>query len=215
MTSKPRLLDLCCGAGGGTKGYQRAGFYVVGVDIEPQPHYCGDEFYQADALKFSLEGFEAIHASPPCQGYTPMSNRWGSRASRLIEPIREALRRADVPYVIENVPGAALLNSVQLCGSFFGLTAYRHRLFESNIGLWSTPCLHSGVGVAVYGKPDGRRLFTRADGSELRAWKSLEEGKEALGIDWCPSWHGIREAIPPAYTQFIGEQLLEHLKAAA
>lgn len=208
--SKPQLLDLFCGAGGAAVGYARAGFEVVGVDIKPQPHYPY-EFHRADALEFPLEGFDVIHASPPCQGYTPMSNRWGSDYPRLIEPIRERLRDTGLAYVIENVPGAPLRNSVRLCGSFFGLKAYRHRLFESNVAFFGTPCSHTTSGVAVYGKPDGRRLFTRAGGSELRAWGSVEEGREALGIHWTDNADELREAIPPAFTEYIGLELLHQL----
>ena len=123
--SRPRLLDLFCGAGGATKGYQRAGFYVVGVDIKPQPHYCGDEFYQADALTYPLEGFDAYHASPPCQRYSTMTKKWGRQEQHpdLIAPVREELEALEVPFVVENVEGAPLKNPTMLCGSMFGLGA--------------------------------------------------------------------------------------------
>src|SRR3990167_10972018 len=104
VDDKPRLLDLFCKAGGATKGYQQAGFYVVGVDIEPQPHYCGDEFYQADALTYPLEGFDAYHASPPCQRYSVMTNgRWQDRLPNhpdLIQPVSERLSATNKPYII-------------------------------------------------------------------------------------------------------------------
>jgi DNA (cytosine-5)-methyltransferase 1 len=230
MSEKPRLLDLFCGAGGVAKGYQRAGFYVVGVDIEPQPNYCGDEFHQADALKvlarllrgeewngYALADFTVVHASPPCQGYTSMNRRFPeTRAQhpRLIAPTRELLCETDLPYVIENVPAArdALVNPTQLCGSSFGLKAHRHRLFETSFPFLALQCAHNGSGAAVYGKLDGRRLWTRTDGSELRAVSTLEEAQEAMGIDWM-IWDELREAISPAMTELIGHQLMQHIRA--
>ena len=126
MTPRPGLLDLFCGAGGATKGYQRAGFYVVGVDIKPQPRYCGDEFIQSGALEFwdytwTMEGdFAAVHASPPCQAYVGLSAKDG-RHPRLVEPMQRRLRECGVPYVIENTGVAPLKDPVMLCGSMFGL----------------------------------------------------------------------------------------------
>lgn len=219
--SQPRLVDLCGKAGGAARGYQRAGFYVVGVDIDPQPNYAGDEFIQADALTFSLEGFDAAHASPPCQGYVQWNNlnaeRYGSRVEHpmLIEPIRARLEASGLPYVIENVVGAPLRTDLMLCGSMFGLGVRRHRLFESNLLLMGKPsCAHAGVEVAVYGKLDGRRIWTRADGTEVRAARTLAQAQAAMGIDWM-TWDELREAIPPAYTEFIGLQLLAATTVAA
>jgi hypothetical protein len=220
---KPRLLDLFCGAGGAAKGYQDAGFYVVGVDIVDQPNYCGDEFHQLDAtLLFEYGGvglmpdlFNLVHASPPCQENTPMNNRakkngWAMRWPDLIEPIRDWLETFDTPYIIENVMGAALIEPLMLTGEMFGLTTSRPRLFE--LGRWfamSPPKMRRMAdAVAVYGKADERRLWTREDGSELRAWGSLDEGREALEVPWMETELEIREAIPPAYTKFIGEQFL-------
>ncbi len=146
--TKPRLLDLFCKAGGAARGYQRAGFYVVGVDIEPQPRYAGDEFIQADALTFPLAGFDAVHASPPCQANVKglgAVNRALGRSNEhvnIIIDVRERLCDALVPFVIENVEGAALLNPHRLCGSSFGLPIRRHRLFESNVALLTPQCEH-------------------------------------------------------------------------
>src|SRR5579864_7523043 len=125
---KPRALDLFCGAGGATKGLQMAGFHVVGVDIKPQPRYCGDEFHQADAVTFSLEGFDFIWASPPCQQFTPLRARqeWKEYPDH-VDAIRQRLMESSVDYVIENVPGAPLGYWITLCGSMFGLRTYRHR----------------------------------------------------------------------------------------
>jgi DNA (cytosine-5)-methyltransferase 1 len=194
-------------------GYHRVGFEVVGVDIELQPHYPF-EFHQADALTFPLEGFAAIHASPPCQGYTTMSNRWGSDSPLLIDVIRA---RMDRPYLLENVQGARrhLISPVELTGEMFGLRVHRPRLFE--LGGWTAlipPRPRRQVDpVAVYGKLDGRRLWTRQDGTELRV-ADLETGSAAMGIDWM-TWDELREAIPPAYTEYLGAQLLAALDRAA
>jgi hypothetical protein len=221
---KRRLLDLFAGAGGATRGYQDAGFYVVGVDIEPQPNYCGDEFHQLDAtLLFEYGGvgltpdlFDLVHASPPCQENTPMNNRakkngWTMRWPDLIGPTRDWLETFATPYVIENVVGADLRRDLVLTGEMFGLKTTRARIFE--LGGWfamSPPEQRRQEGsVAVYGKADGRRLWTRVDGSELRAWSSLDEGREALGVPWMQTELEIREAIPPAYCEFIGRQFLE------
>jgi hypothetical protein len=129
---KPLLLDLYRGAGGATKGYQLAGFYVVGVDIEPQPNYCGDEFYQDDALKFPIKDFHVIHASPPYQAYISRGRTTRSHPD-LIAATRSRIR--DKVYVIENILGSPLENPILLCGEMFGLQVVRHRLFESNVPL--------------------------------------------------------------------------------
>ena len=215
--STPKLLDLFCGAGGAARGYQNAGFYVVGIDINPMPRYCGDEFHQGDALEYLAEHgheFDAIHASPPCQGYTTMNQRWSETREchpLLIENVREMIQCR--PYVIENVPGARndLINPVQLCGSFFGLEVRRHRLFETPILLLVPECDHPDNEIPVYGKMDGRRLWTRTDGSELRAPKNLEVARSAMGIDWM-EWDELTQAIPPAYTEFIGKQLMDYIR---
>lgn len=226
---KPRLLDLFCGAGGAAMGYHRAGFDVVGVDITPQPRYPY-EFYRADALWFlgrlgeQLERrFDAIHASPPCQAYTTMSNRWrggGGKADShdyLIDAVRDLLAQTRLPWVIENVPGArSSMNApIVLHGGMFGLGAHRPRLFESNVLLLAPQAPRPANPVGIYGKrPDGRLLWRRVDGSEQRAARSLEEGRAVLGIDWM-EWSELKEAIPPAYTEFIGSQLLAHLGVVA
>lgn len=219
--SAPRLLDLFCGAGGAAVGYHRAGFEVVGVDIAYQAHYPFD-FVQADAItalqtRWRFErAFDVIHASPPCQAYTTMNNRHGSASLALIEKTREALEETGLPYVIENVSGAKrkMVNPVELTGEMFGLGVHRPRLFESNVMLMVPPRPTRQIDAkAVYGKQDGRRLWTRTDGTELHV-ASLEEAQIAMGIDWM-DWDEIREAIPPVYTQFVGEQILDALRAVA
>lgn len=225
--SRPKLLDLFCGAGGASMGYHRAGFDVVGVDREPHPDYPF-RIVEADALSVlanidELSQFAVIAASPPCQGYTTMSNRWrgnGGAADgweRLIAEVRHYLVAWGGPYVIENVPGArkAIRDPVILRGGMFGLGVDRPRLFETNMDLGPLP-RNLGVTnpVGVHGKLDGRRLFTRKDGSIQRAARTLEEGRRAMGIDWM-EWEDLTEAIPPAYTEFIGAQLIDHLRSAA
>jgi len=228
VSGRPRLLDLFCCEGGAAKGYADAGFDVIGVDIAPQPNYPFD-FIQADALEFLREdlrwtrgpryaplAYDAIHASPPCQSYTTMSNRWGSDYPALIPAVRDLLERTGLPYVIENVAGSRseLRNPIRLTGEMFGLRVHRPRLFETNWPLMSFPSPPRQPNpVAVYGKNDQRRLWTRTDGSELRA-ANLEEAREAMGMPWA-SWDGCREAIPPAYTAFIGVQLIAHVRTLA
>lgn len=221
MGDRPLLVDVFCCAGGAGKGYHDAGFDVVGVDIEPQPNYPFD-FIQADALGFlgqltaggdfeqvELANVAAIHASPPCQGYTTMNNRHGSDSPLLIGYVRDLLAATGKPYVIENVLGAKreMRSPVQLTGAQFGKRIHRPRLFETNWMLMSPPraTRHRDT-VAVYGKNDGRRLWTRADGSDLMV-ASLEEARAEMGMPWA-TWDELREAIPPVYTEFIGGQLL-------
>ncbi len=220
MTDMPmRLLDLFCGAGGAGMGYADAGFEVVGVDIAPQPHYPFT-FHQADALTWNpwrwYRDFDAIHASPPCQAYTTMNNRHGSSSLPLIDAAREVLTSTGLPWIIENVAGALahMRSPIELTGEMFGLRVHRPRLFESNVMLLAParPPRQADP-VAVYGKNDQRRLWTRKDGSELRC-ANLEDASKAMGIDWM-TWDELREAIPPAYTEHVGRQLLDHVMAAA
>lgn len=225
----PRLLDAFSGAGGAAEGYRRAGFHVTGVDIAPQPRYAGDEFFQADALEFLAEHwseYDAVHASPPCQAKTTMSNRWrgaGGKADShpdLLLPTWAILDDATVPVVIENVPGygtdALPLPWIKLHGAMFGLGVHRPRIFWSNrLILEPSPQRSTVDPVGVYGKAhDGRLLFRRADGTEQHAAASLEQARAAMGIDWM-EWRELAEAIPPAYTEFIGAQLLDAIKVAA
>lgn len=222
--TKPRLLDLFCGAGGAAMGYHRAGFDVVGVDIRPQPNYpftfwLGDAL--APGLVDDLGGFDAIHASPPCQAYTHMSNRWRGKDSladerpSLIAATRWLLEAIGMPFVIENVLGAKehLVDPVTITGETVGLRVHRPRLFETNWPLMVSKAPRQKDPVAVYGKQDGRRLWTRADGSELHA-ALLPEAAAAMGIDWM-TWDELREAIPPAYTELVGHQLMQHVQARA
>lgn len=196
-------------------GYHQAGFTeIVGVDIVPQPNFPF-YFVQTDALSVvNFLEYDLIHASPPCQAHVPMAaNRWGNpRWPDLIPPTRDLLEKSGKPYVIENVTGAAksLRSPLVLTGEMFGLTTSRRRLFE--LGGWFTmsppPMRRQEHAMAIYGKPDGRRLTNRKDGTDLHAWTSLEEGAAAMGVDWMTDELEIREAIPPAYTKFIGEAFI-------
>lgn len=210
--TRPRLLDLFCKAGGASVGYNRAGFDVVGVDINRQRRYPF-EFIQADALDVLsdmdfLRSFDVITASPPCQTHSRTKHlrvAQGKSTDKvdLIPQTRSALIESGRPYVIENVPGAPLIDPIQMCGSSFGLKVRRHRLFESNMPLVSSVCDHHGQGrpVGIYGSmrdeiPKGGKT---AD--------SIEQARDAMGVDWM-IWSELVEAIPPAFTEAIGHQLM-------
>jgi DNA (cytosine-5)-methyltransferase 1 len=215
---KPRILDLYCGAGGAARGYQLAGFHVTGIDFRPQPRYAGDEFIQADAigwltswLKQSPNIFDAIHASPPCQAHTRLRHRTGKEYPDLVDETRYLLIESGLPYIIENVPGAPLIDPVVLCGSMFGLGATgpdgvwrqlrRHRLFETNWNLVPpTECHHVGQPVGVYGHGGGGQMSRGYKGNK-------QEYRDSMGIDWATKAE-IAQAIPPAYTNYIGGQLI-------
>ena len=185
---------------------------IVGVDINPQPDYPF-QFVQGDALEtpVNLDSFDLIHASPPCQSYSSMSNRYGSSEPELISEVGRMLQGRT--YVIENVEGASahMQTTVKLCGSMFGLPTRRHRLFETSFFVWGQPCGDHTGHIPVYGHPDGRRLSGTRDNPTLKAWSSVVEGQRALGIDWTEDWHQLREAIPPAYTEYIGNHYTEQI----
>jgi hypothetical protein len=215
---KPVLIDAFCCAGGATKGYQRAGFYVVGVDHRPQPRYCGDEFHQTGALEFlagkGMSEAVAIHASPPCQASSSLRRlNPGKVYVNLIPETRAALEASGLPYVIENVVGSELRDPAKLCGSAFGLPLRRHRLFETNWPLMVPRCQH---GVERPRFPVGRGSPTRtsADRScvsyvygSTRYKGDLADRKAAMDIDWMTNAE-LTQAIPPAYTELIGHQLM-------
>jgi DNA (cytosine-5)-methyltransferase 1 len=214
-------------------GYNRAGFDVVGVDINPQPRYPF-AFVQGDALEYLSEHgaeFDAIHASPPCQLYSTMTKgRWKDREHPdLIKPVRDLLIASGKPYVIENVEGARekLINPIMLCGTMFGLQTKhgsqlrRHRYFEcSKFFILTTTCQHnSGSVIGVYGggqnparkRPNTIGVWGHAGGSSNRDGLiqfGTQDRRDAMGIDWM-SGDELSEAIPPAYTEFIGHYLLQ------
>ena len=216
---KPRLLDLFCGAGGAAMGYHRAGFDVVGVDIEPQPHYPF-EFIQADVLNLysdALCEFDAIHASPPCQAYSDLQRRSGKQYPELIESVRELLEATGLPYVIENVPEAPLKAPIILCGTMFGgLRVIRHRGFECSLTMFAPPHSRSHPLVFTHDKRKSHYGMLDQDTSFVQVTGggncTVANKGYAMGIDWMNGAE-LNEAIPPAYTEFIGTQLLQHLEA--
>lgn len=202
---RPRALDLFCCAGGASTGYHRAGFDVVGVDIQPQPHYPF-EFHQADALTFPLDGFDFIAASPPCQAHTLCQRLQGNDHPELIGPIRERLRAAGVPYAIENVVGAPLIDPIELCGAMFGLRTYRHRLFECSFPVKAPLHPPHVARVRKMGRPVQDGEFMHVVGN----FSGVKLAREVMGIDWMVR-DELREAIPPAYSEFIGRAAIESL----
>ena len=210
--SAPRLLDLFCGAGGAATGYARAGFEVVGVDINSQPHYPF-EFHQGDAIHYLMEHwreFDAVHASPPCQAFTPLGALHPDITyPELIEATRGALDLTGLPYVIENVMSAPLLkeSSVVLCGGMFGLRTYRHRRFESPLFLTAPAHPKHVIRTATKRR---RELWDQGWHVSITGDVGTYLGLEAMGIDWM-NGNELCEAIPPAYTEHVGAQLLAHV----
>jgi len=202
-------LDLFCGAGGASAGLFRAGFEVVGVDIEPQPNYPF-EFIQADAIEFDVFGYDLIWASPPCQAFCAYKRNHGRVRERpnLIPKTRERLLEAGVPYVIENVAGARehLRDPIQLCGSSFGLNIRRHRLFEVSIPIDAPPCDHKWQ-TPRFPPASNRKNLRRT--VEVGAWRiHLEVQCKAMGIYWM-KLEELSQAIPPAYSEYIARKMLE------
>ena len=206
-----KLLDLYCGVGGASAGYAAAGFEVTGIDLKhgkryPYTYIKGDVLQYLKDFDF-LQSFDVIHASPPCQTHSitqHLRNAQGKTTSKvdLIPQTRAALIASGKPYIIENVPGSPLVNPIQLCGSAFDLRVRRHRLFESNMSLKGSICNHKAQGrpVGVYGSlkdeiPKGGKTAI-----------SIDEAREAMGISWA-IWTELVEAIPPAYTKYLGLQI--------
>lgn len=222
----PRLLDLFCCAGGAGKGYADAGFEVVGVDIEPQPNYPF-EFHQGDALEYLSEHgheFDVIHASPPCQAYSTVSGKarkhHGAEYPDLVAPTRRLLRALGKPYVIENVVNAPLIDPVMLCGSSFGLDVRRHRLFETSFPLTVPPCDHAWQ-TPRFRSLDSRMVKAGRLASVVGVHGNCNYAGEfelrckAMGVDWMTNAE-LTQAVPPAYTHYIGRQLLaQYLGLAA
>jgi DNA (cytosine-5)-methyltransferase 1 len=224
---KRRILDLFCGAGGAAVGYARAGFEVVGVDIKPQPNYPF-EFHQDDALfvlaSIARRGdydYSAIHASPPCQAFTAYRRKGhgvGDGYGDMIAETRELLEQTGLPWVIENVKGAPLLGPLMLCGSMFDppLDVQRHRYFESNGWMDESqwPCRHD-LWTPRWPAATNRALNSRKT-VEIGVWRiPLETQRRAMGVDWEITREELSQAIPPAYTEFIGGQLMASLRAEA
>ena len=221
---KPRMLDLFCCAGGAGMGYHRAGFEVVGVDIVPRPRYPFT-FVQADVMTLDpdwIASFDAIHASPPCQGYTAMRHAPGARgAPLLIDGVRDLLEASGLPWIIENVEEArwAMREPVTLCGTMFGLGVEghelrRHRLFEGSVPISApSPCQHTDAPViGVYGGHARRRSARHGGRGTRDVWQGGHRTamSAAMGMDWA-TCNEMSEAIPPAYSEWLGRQLLDHL----
>jgi DNA (cytosine-5)-methyltransferase 1 len=214
-----RLLDLFSGAGGAAVGYHRAGFEITGIDHAAQPHYPY-AFVQTDALNVLtnecwrplIESHDVIHASPPCQSYSAYRRRGsgvGARAPDLVAPVREALIATGKPYIIENIPRSPLLDPVMVCGSSFGLDLQRHRLFESNVPLVAPPCNHDWQTPRF--PPATNRANLRCT-VEVGAYRCHKYAPSAMGIHWM-NRDELTEAIPPAYTEFLGRQIHAWLRA--
>lgn len=216
-----RILDLCCCQGGAARGYQRAGFYVHGVDKDPQPRYVGDEFTQADALEVLRDEafvatFDAIHTSFPCQAFKKGTLAPADHVPDLITPGRPLLNATGLPWVMENVMGAPLdrKHSITLCANTFGLRTYRHRRFEysKHLDLVAPPHLPHTV-KAAWGRQRRERWAAGLHAS-ITGDVGTYVGPEAMGIDWMTG-NGLSEAIPPAYTEWVGRQLMAHLTSTA
>jgi len=210
-----KILDLFCGAGGASHGYALAGFEVTGIDLKHGRRYPYT-YIRRDVMSLTVKDlapYDLIHASPPCQTFSitkHLRNAQGKGTDKLdlLQPVRDLLIKSGKPYVIENVKGAPLHNAVQVCGSAFGLKVRRHRLFESNIALKGTDCHHKQQGkpVGIYGS-----MRDEIPGGGHTA-KTIDQANEAMGIDWM-IWGKLVEAIPPAYTQYIGIELMRQLNA--
>jgi DNA (cytosine-5)-methyltransferase 1 len=225
-----RLLDVFCGAGGAGEGYRRVGFHVTGVDNQNFRGSYPGFFMQADALQILADlefvrTFDLVHASPPCQARSDLQRQSKIRYTEYVPAVRELLKLAGVPYVIENVegtpedPAARLRDPIMLCGTMFpGLRVIRHRLFESNVPL--TAPLHPPGHPLVfthdkrkghYGKLDQATAFVQVTGGGNA---TVANKRAAMGIDWMTGPE-LNEAIPPAYTEWIGAQVADHLRLKA
>jgi DNA (cytosine-5)-methyltransferase 1 len=228
---RPLALDLFCGAGGASMGLHRAGFDVTGVDIRPQPRYPF-RFVRADALNppFALRSFDFIWASPPCQAHTSLRKMWNAKPhADLIPQTREILTASGVPYAIENVPGSPLRSTVMLCGTMFdlrtdcGAELRRHRFFETNFIILAPQCSHGRAVIGIYGGHvrDRCRTITitghtpqqNVVRNRVRQTFSVDDARGAMGIDWM-TMDGLSQAIPPAYSEFIGRAALVQLQSS-
>jgi DNA (cytosine-5)-methyltransferase 1 len=211
---KPRALDLFCGAGGASMGLHRAGFDVMGVDINPMPRYPF-LFLKADAMCARIDElgwFDFVWASPPCQKFSPLARREDlSHYPDLIDPVRAKLIQAGIPYVIENVPSAPIRKDLMLCGAMFGLRSYRHRHFECSFPV-DQPEHHKHL-IRVNRRGENRKEHW-ANGGFLTITGDVGTycGPEAMGIDWM-SGDEMSEAIPPAYAEFIGRAAIAHIQS--
>jgi DNA (cytosine-5)-methyltransferase 1 len=212
--AKPLILDLYCGAGGASRGYDLGGFNVAGVDIQHFKRYPYPfvQHNALDLLDILIESgmwklYDAIHASPPCQAFTAAQRVRQNEHPDLIGPTRERLDAIGLPYVIENVVGAPLIDPVMLCGGMFpGLRVYRHRLFETNWPLAQPSHPPHTAKITKMGRPPQPDEFMHVVGH----FAGVKQAREAMGIDWMTR-NELKEAIPPAYTSWIAGKLLDYL----
>lgn len=213
----PRLLDLFCGAGGCSVGYNRAGWDVTGVDIESHPDYPY-ELVVADAMEVLtdqrfLSEFDAVHASPPCPRYSRSTpDEYRHAHPDLLQPTIDALKAWGGLWIVENVPGSPMPNPTMICGRAMGLKwTRRHRLFTASVPLMSPGCACSNAQVyGVTGDSWEPRDYTSRNGRKAR---SVAHAREVMGIDWMTRWADLADAIPPVYTEFVGGQLIEWIKS--
>lgn len=209
--TRPRLLDLGCCQGGASRGYVDAGFDVTGVDLVDQPRYPY-RFIKADAVEYLAEHgleYDAVHVSMPCQGYSDTQRLHGKQWPRLIAPMRLILLGMQHPcWVMENVAAAPLVNPIELCGAMFNLRTYRHRLFESNVPLTAPRHPMHIRRQTKMGRRPVKGEFMHIVGN----FSGVDEGREAMGARWM-SRDGLREAIPPAYAEWVGRQIVTHIAA--
>lgn len=218
---RPIAYDLCCKAGGVSVGLHRAGFDVIGVDLEPQPRYPF-KFIQADALTVDLPGADFVWASPHCQGYSAMRHAPGAKGKPRQIPQFRTRMPAHTLWAIENVEEAAwdMYDPIRLCGSMFGLGSQgcqlqRHRLIETNFGLTAPECNHDNRPViGVYGGHARRRAASAGGRTTRDIWEGGHKAaaSEAMGIDWM-TLEELSEAIPPAYAEFVGRSAIKELQA--
>lgn len=199
-------LDLFCCQGGASSGLAAAGFQVVGVDIDPQPNYPFP-FVQADALTTIPRGFDFVWASPPCQAHTRAQRIQGNEHPDLIDATRAMLKASGTPYVIENVVGAPLENPTTLCGAMFGLMTYRHRLFECSFPVVQPEHPEHQAPNRKMGRPvsDGEMMHIVGN------FSGVQRARDVMGTPWM-NRDGLREAIPPAFSEYIGRAAMSHIE---
>lgn len=218
---KWKIADLYSGAGGAARGLQRAGFFVVGYDIKPQPRYAGDEFRLRDVMTITPDElraeFDAVWASPVCHDYSKARRNGKGLTLNQIPPTRTLLELTGLPYIIENVEGSPLISPTKLCGQMFGLPIRRHRWFESNVLLLQPPHekdkghIYDGTLVPVWNGGSHYTIDRRPVPIETRRKSAMEQ---AMGIDWMTKYE-ITQAVPPAYSEFLGKQLIKLLETAS
>lgn len=204
---RPIALDLYCCQGGASQGLAAAGFQVVGVDIVPQPNYPFP-FIRADAITTLPAGFDFVWASPPCQAHTLAQRIQGREHPDLIEPTRAMLRASGIPYVIENVVGAPLQDPITLCGAMFNLLTYRHRLFECSFPIAEPPHPEHVAPNRKMGRPvpDGEMMHIVGN------FSGVQKARDIMSAQWM-NRDGLREAIPPAFAEFIGRAALSQIQS--